>query len=562
MWCRASYLGIFRGQVVTPDPCYTQLGQPQPCIPDFVNAAFGRRVQSTSQCGNPPSRYCHSEGECSICDSAASHQRFPASFLTDLNNPNNVTCWLSELAAHNVTLTLSLGKKYEVTYISLQFCYRTPESLAIYKSMDYGRTWHPFQFYSSRCRQVFRKQPRVPITKANEQEVLCSDWPSARRLRGERLAFSTLEGRPSAYDFDNSPVLQDWVTVTDIKIVLQGMKIDNSSLQDSNFYSASDLAIGGRCKCNGHASRCVADGDGTLTCECRHNTAGRDCEKCKQFHFDRPWARATSHQAHECVACDCNLHARRCRFNMELYKLSGRTSGGVCLGCRHNTAGRYCHYCKEGFYRDTSKPITHRKACKACDCHPVGSSGKTCNQTSGQCPCKDGVTGITCNRCAGGYQQSRSPVAPCIKIPKGSGLKDTFKNKGKCDKCRGPVKRVNLKKFCQRDYAFQARFQSKSSMGQWLRFEVQIQQVFKAGPTKLRPGLIYLWLSASDVACRCHQLRLQKSYLILANEWMGLKRRGGLGLASDHVIIEWMQDWQRRLRRYQRRERQHPLCKY
>lgn len=50
----------------------------------------------------------------------------------------------------------------------------------------------------------------------------------------------------------------------------------------------------------------------------------------------------------------------------------------------------------------------------ACDCHPVGSSGRTCNHTSGQCPCKDGVTGLSCNRCAKGYQQSRSHIAPCV----------------------------------------------------------------------------------------------------------------------------------------------------
>lgn len=63
-------------------------------------------------------------------------------------------------------------------------------------------------------------------------------------------------------------------------------------------------------------------------------------------------------------ACNCNGHARRCRFNLELYKLSGRVSGGVCVDCRHDTSGRHCHYCKEGFYRDPSKPITHKKACR------------------------------------------------------------------------------------------------------------------------------------------------------------------------------------------------------
>ena len=64
------------------------------------------------------------------------------------------------------------------------------------------------------------------------------------------------------------------------------------------------------------------------------------------------------------AACNCNLHARRCRFNRELYQLSGFRSGGVCLGCKHNTAGRHCHYCKEGFYRDSNKYITDRRACK------------------------------------------------------------------------------------------------------------------------------------------------------------------------------------------------------
>ncbi|KAJ1373276.1 hypothetical protein KIN20_035635 [Parelaphostrongylus tenuis] len=39
-------------------------------------------------------------------------------------------------------------------------------------------------------------------------------------------------------------------------------------------------------------------------------------------------------------------------------------SGGVCINCRHNTIGRNCHLCKPGFFRDISKPITNKKACK------------------------------------------------------------------------------------------------------------------------------------------------------------------------------------------------------
>ena len=64
------------------------------------------------------------------------------------------------------------------------------------------------------------------------------------------------------------------------------------------------------------------------------------------------------------AACNCNLHARQCRFNMELYNLSGQKSGGVCVNCRHKTAGRNCHYCKEGYYRDATKPTTDRHVCK------------------------------------------------------------------------------------------------------------------------------------------------------------------------------------------------------
>ncbi|XP_075978692.1 netrin-3-like isoform X1 [Anticarsia gemmatalis] len=584
-----------------PDPCYED-GRPRRCIPDFVNAAFGAPVVASSICGRRgPERLCDPPGEqppenaCRVCDAARSDRRHSPTHLTDLNNPHDVTCWRSapipptsyDSPPDNVSLTLSLGKKYELTYVSLQFCPKAarPDSVAIYKSADYGVTWQPFQFYSSQCRRVYGRANKATVTAANEQEARCSD---SHRLAGEssggaRLAFSTLEGRPSAANFDISPVLQDWVTATDVRVVFnrlhmvnEGDEVDNKkqAAPGSQHYAVSDFAVGGRCKCNGHASRCIPmkgseAGAGSvqqLTCDCKHNTAGRDCERCKPFHFDRPWGRATARDANECKECNCNGHARRCRFNMELYKLSGRASGGVCLKCRHYTAGRHCHYCREGYYRDPTKPITHKKACKPCDCHPVGASGKTCNQTSGQCPCKDGVTGTTCNRCAKGYQQSRSHIAPCIRIPRVvtavQAMEAVDGEPGRaaeqCGRCRAAARTLNLNKFCSRDYVIMGKVVGReaSAAGEaWVRLALSVQAVYKRAPrSRLRRGATALHVRAADLACKCPKIKINKSYLILGVEKEGVSAGlPGLAVGERTLLLEWRDDWHRRIRRLQRR---------
>ncbi|XP_034044101.1 netrin-1a isoform X2 [Thalassophryne amazonica] len=527
--CALGIYGMFAAQSSPPDPCYDEHGNPRRCIPDFVNSAFGKEVRVSSTCGKPAGRYCvvtaAEKGEersrrCHTCDASDPKSSRPAAYLTDLNNPHNLTCWQSEnflQYPQNVSLTLSLGKKFEVTYVSLQFCSPRPESMVIYKSMDYGKTWVPFQFYSTQCRRMYNKPNRAAITKQNEQEAVCTDsHTDMYPLIGGLIAFSTLDGRPSAHDFDSSPVLQDWVTATDIRVVFSRLHTfgdeneDDSELaRDSYFYAVSDLQVGGRCKCNGHASRCVKDRDGNLVCECKHSTAGPECDRCKPFHYDRPWQRATAREANECVACNCNLHARRCRFNMELYKLSGRKSGGVCLNCRHNTAGRHCHYCKEGYYRDMSKPISHRKACKEIPVVP--------------------------------------PTTPASSTEEPSDC-DSY-----CKASKGKLK-INMKKYCKKDYAVQVHILKAEKAGEWWKFTVNIISVYKQGENRIRRGDQFLWVRSKDVACKCPKIKPGKKYLLLGND-EDSPSQSGVVADKGSLVIQWRDTWARRLRKFQQREK-------
>nr|XP_021327565.1 netrin-1-like isoform X3 [Danio rerio] len=404
------------------DPCYHLDGRPRHCLSEFINTAYGVPVTMEDLQQGPKTNI---------------------STLTDLHNPHNLTCWTASEGSSggDWTLMVPLGRRFEITYISLQFCQQVDSvesySITILKSMDFGQSWRPLQFYSNDCMGSFgRPAQSIALTKHQETEPLCSDPRPLQKHRGNIvLAFSTLDGRPSSPDFDYSPGLQDWVTATDIKIVFhqsmdkmkkqeekmnevggayrwrergdkalrfgekntgtkatdvwgnsrekqtstqrfknkstvlqsghnvtrkemgsqgrvgRGHRKDNSrpcqdgtcdrslniqqqsskgrelrrrrnnggrgkshfkqrkngsrQLVPSSLYAPtkptlalSDLQVGGRCKCNGHASRCRRDNQGHAVCQCEHHTSGPDCDMCEQFFYDRPWQRATPSQPH------------------------------------------------------------------------------------------------------------------------------------------------------------------------------------------------------------------------------------------------------------------------
>ncbi|KAI5256949.1 Netrin-5 [Manis pentadactyla] len=231
-------------------------------------------------------------------------------------------------------------------------------------------------------------------------------------------------------------------------------------------------------------------------------------------------------------------------FNSELFRLSGGRSGGVCERCRHHTAGRHCHYCQPGFWRDPSQPVTSRKACRACQCHPIGATGGTCNQTSGQCLCKLGVTGLTCNRCGPGYQQSRSPRMPCQhpQCQNYCNISDTRVH-------------MSLRRYCQQDYVLRAQVLASEAAGSaWQRLAVRVLAVYKQRARPVPRGGQDAWVPRADLACGCLRLRPSTDYLLLGNA-AGGPDPARLVLDRHGLALPWRPHWARPLRRLQQEAR-------
>ncbi|TDG99671.1 hypothetical protein EPR50_G00196970 [Perca flavescens] len=320
----------------------------------------------------------------------------------------------------------------------------------------------------------------------------------------------------------------------------------------------SDLQVGGRCKCNGHASRCRRDDTGKAVCICEHHTAGPDCDVCEDFYCDRPWHRATPTHPNPCVACECNGHSNKCRFSMEVFQQSGRRSGGVCQKCRHHTAGRHCQYCQNGYTRDNSKPQNHRKACQPCQCHPLGAVGRWCNQTSGQCLCREGVTGLRCNRCAPGYKQGKSPLRPCIRIQEVAPTPVYQPQYSIAEECvsycqPSQVKvRMNLETYCLKDFVLKVQVRGMERSGPWWQFSILVQTVFRTGSNShVRRGTQSLWVPDRDLGCGCPALHVGRTFLLIGAEegergWGPEERR----LVADRstLALQWREHWSPKLR--------------
>ncbi|XP_064363379.1 laminin subunit alpha-3 isoform X2 [Dromaius novaehollandiae] len=121
------------------------------------------------------------------------------------------------------------------------------------------------------------------------------------------------------------------------------------------------------------------------TCSCPPEYAGDSCQECSLGFYRETMGLFTG----RCVPCNCNGNSNRCQ-----------DGSGKCINCQYNTAGEKCERCKDGYFGDATQ-----SSCRTCPCPYTNrfATGCVANGEEIQCLCKEGYTGVRCERCAPGY---------------------------------------------------------------------------------------------------------------------------------------------------------------
>ncbi|EYC00933.1 hypothetical protein Y032_0112g342 [Ancylostoma ceylanicum] len=162
-----------------------------------------------------------------------------------------------------------------------------------------------------------------------------------------------------------------------------------------------------QCQCFNHADSCVYDEEldnnkwsitpegvyegGGRCLDCKHNTEGFNCERCKDGYY-RP-SGLSHYREDACRACDCDPTGSISDVCIrdDQSALSGQHPGD-CV-CKPGFGGRRCERCARG-YRNYPK-------CEPCPCNQAGSVNfDTCEEE--KCKCKANVEGLYCDRCRPG----------------------------------------------------------------------------------------------------------------------------------------------------------------
>ncbi|XP_076023918.1 laminin subunit alpha-2 [Genypterus blacodes] len=142
-----------------------------------------------------------------------------------------------------------------------------------------------------------------------------------------------------------------------------------------------------QCQCSGHSSTC--DPETSICQNCQDNTEGDRCERCapgfygvvRGFHDD-------------CKPCACPLPNPQNNFSPTC--VSEGFDDYRCTACPEGHEGKYCERCSSGYHGNPRMPGGR---CEECKCSLWGALPGPCDPVTGQCRCRVGASGLTCDQC-------------------------------------------------------------------------------------------------------------------------------------------------------------------
>lgn len=442
------------------------------CYPPSNDLLLGRahQLHASSTCGLTGSEvYCtpyqQSRMKCCPCDSRNPNSQLAHTVRDALSTSGPDRWWQSRKEVNPVSLQLDMDNLFQLDNLVLSFKGPRPSAFVIERTLDKGRSWQPALYLATDCQRTFPGiSTTTPLTL---DDTYCYTLPptGADPYQDHIIQFSPL--RQYAYvPATKSQKIEDASALT-------GLRVRFTELGDvprapgralSRFYALKEMRVMGRCMCHGHANRCLTDTSNNLPsdsiqvhpqCDCQHNTAGVNCERCADLFDDLPWRPAEEGNTHTCKRCECNNHAQRCRFDQAVYEASGLRSGGVCEGCMDHTTGPKCDKCAPGYQPNPRSRMDRPDACIRCVCSAEGTvNGGRCDDSTGSCLCKVNVEGPRCDRCKRGYYDL-SPSNPlgcskCSCSPDGSLSNICDPITGQCP-CRSHFHGVNCE-VCSKGY--------------------------------------------------------------------------------------------------------------
>uniref|UniRef100_A0A3Q3VQH8 Netrin-1 n=1 Tax=Mola mola TaxID=94237 RepID=A0A3Q3VQH8_MOLML len=491
------------------------------CSPPIGNLASGRALFALShRCGNSSSLH--------LCPD----DTHPPALMTDDPFLHPDTWWASgaqQQQQQRDEIRLDLETRFCLSHVILVFRSPRPAAMAIERSADFGKTWEALKLYAQNCSADFGlpddfSQPGSLCTSRYSSASPCTGGESCpmpvHHPAGQMTpyAISTLLARGTCLCHGHADrcvqSLLMWGDITECaRCVLQvsgrclcvhhtaGDHCEKCApLYNDRPWMPANSTSGEsnpcqKCQCHSHADSChfsqrawlsSAGTTGGVCDDCKHNTVGRRCHRCR--HGYRRYLSLPLNSPHACTRCWCHpegsLPPRPGEDRIWCHPRSGQ-----CL-CKPGVGGTSCSYCLPGYWGFSEE------GCKPCICP------HNCDPTTGQC----------------------LSITQCLRT-------------GKCS-CKEKKLR-NVSDLCKtkHDYVIKVSVLSADDKGSHAEVKVKVRKVFHSGPVALSLGTISIYpLSWTSRGCTCPILNPGMEYLLAGPQEAGT---GRLLVTMQSTVLPW-----------------------